>query len=274
MTWKPWENLGGTLIHGVAASCRKGQIIDVFAIEADRTLQYRSWEGGYCDIDNLGGECYSAPASVSWDSDNISVFVKGSDDSLKQKSWDGDWNLWKSHFPDEKFAYSVAVASKAPNTMDRFAVGTENQFRYDKWENNSWSYQAGFGNFGRSAPAAIWRDDTCLDIFMIGSENILYHTHHTDEDGWHAWEDLGEVGPEGVAVSSREKGKMDIFALAPGAHLQHKSWDGAKWSDRWENLGGLCCSAPASVSVYSDRIDVFVIGQSKSLEHLVWSARN
>jgi hypothetical protein len=110
-----------------------------------------------------------------------------------------------------------------------------------------------------------------LDVFVKGSDNGLWHTYTSNNDGsWTNWEGLGgTLGSAPAVISWQDGSRIDAFVRGSDGGLWHKWWDGAHWNG-WEGLGGILSGAPAAVSWGPGRLDVFVRGVDNHLWHKWW----
>jgi hypothetical protein len=81
-----------------------------------------------------------------------------------------------------------------------------------------------------------------LDIFVVGTDNALYHKAW--DGSWYpsetTWENLGGQCASAPAVASWGANRLDIFVVGTDNALYHKAWDGSWYPSEttWENLGG------------------------------------
>jgi hypothetical protein len=91
MSWSDWENLGGSIINGVAVSSWAANRLDCFAVGIDDRAMYHKWWDGrsWSNWENLGGVCFSAPAAVSWGPNRIDTFVISQGKTMDHKWFNG-----------------------------------------------------------------------------------------------------------------------------------------------------------------------------------------
>jgi hypothetical protein len=129
---------------------------------------------------------------------------------------------------------------------------------------SSWERAGGVLAF---APVASTWGSERLDVFVAGTDGILYH-RFIDGGAWQPWEGL--PGPPGHAVTSEasavsaEVGTVDIFVRGGDAALWHRRYANGLW-EGWQRLGGVLAGAPAAVTLGAGRIDVFVEGTDSRL---------
>jgi peptidoglycan/xylan/chitin deacetylase (PgdA/CDA1 family) len=119
-----------------------------------------------------------------------------------------------------------------------------------------------------AAPAVSSWSAGRLDVFMTGTNSVLYHKWF--QDGWFGWESLGGSLTSSPAAVSWSNGRIDVFARGSDGTLQHK-WFSGGWSG-WESLGGQLASGGPAVSSWAPgRLDVFTTGTDGALKHLWFS---
>jgi hypothetical protein len=161
------------------------------------------------------------------------------------------------------------------------------------WGSNVNAHWESLGGILTSGPGVSSWDENRLDVFVISSDNALWHKWYDgNSDRWGSnvnahWESLGK--PPGInltsnpaavswrliAVSSsinRER-RIDVFVRGSDNALWHKWYDGNsdRWGSNvnahWESLGGILTSGPGVSSWWKDRLDVFVRGGDNILWH-------
>ena len=112
--------------------------------------------------------------------------------------------------------------------------------------------------------AAVWRSTVDLDLFVIGSDNAMYHKYWDSSATWGpkvGFEPRGGDLATAPTVVSWDADTLDIFALGAEGALWRQMWrrsDG--WQD-WEEIGGnWTMYTPTAVSWAQGRLDVFVVG--------------
>jgi hypothetical protein len=186
----------------------------------------------YTYFENLGGVLYSSPAVCSSGVGRLDVFVKA-------VAGDIDWRSWL-------------------------------------FQNGGWSDWNSIGN-PRSGPvtgdpAAVSWGPNRIDLFVRGTDNVLWHNWYDGSWGIPPaarWEPLGGVLYSSPAACSWGPGRLDVFVRGTDNALWHK-WFQNGWSG-WESQGnppsGPITGDPAAVSWGSGRIDLFVRGADKALWH-------
>jgi IPT/TIG domain len=141
------------------------------------------------------------------------------------------------------------------------ATGTGNVYTYfgpGAWENA--------GGVLASGPAVSSWGLNELDVFVSGTDGVLYHRNTTNNTV--TWEALPGVTPASDASSvSTGSGLIDVFVRGSDGALWHRHFSNTPtptWS-AWEKLGGMISGAPAAVSVGSGNLAVFVQGTDNHL---------
>jgi hypothetical protein len=160
-------------------------------------------------------------------------------------------------------------SSQAPNRLDAFVRGTDDQLYQKTWNGSTWSAFIPLGGVLTSDPTAVSWADGRIDVFVRGTDNQLWHKWFAD-GGWSAWEPLGGVLTSAPDVASWAPNRLDVFVRGADNQLWHKWWNGSVWSG-YEPLGGELNGGPGSVSWDTNRIDVFVRGTDNQLWHKWWN---
>jgi hypothetical protein len=188
--WGEVESLGGTVIHGVAATSWGTNRIDLFAVGTDSSLYQNYWNGstwsGWKILRFKGQErveksatCISAPAAVSWGANRIDIFTLGIDNGVYHAWGDGtsEWKGWENL--GGPCIQGVAAASRGVNRLDLFAistdtVGTDNHLYYRSGNGSNWSRWENLGGACISAPTAVAQGEKRLDVFVVGTRSAIW----------------------------------------------------------------------------------------------------
>ncbi|MEO6797990.1 MAG: C39 family peptidase [Candidatus Dormibacter sp.] len=163
---------------------------------------------------------------------------------------------------------AAAVSSGAPDRLDTFIRGTDNQLWHKWWDGRTWSPWEPLGGQLTADPAAVSSAGGRIDVFVRGVDRALWQKTFNGA-AWGAWQPLGGALYSAPAVASWGPGRLDVFTVAANGNLMH-NWSadgGATWND-WGNLGGQVTSDPAAVAWGAGRLDVFVRGSDEQLWHL------
>lgn len=164
-----------------------------------------------------------------------------------------------------------AVASWAPNRLDAFVRGTDNQMWHLWWVDGTWYGWEPLGGLLTSGPGVASWSEGRLNVFVKGTDQQLWHKAW-DGSAWHEWQPLGGFLTSAPAVTSWGPGRLDVVVAGINGELWHRSFDGPSGWSGWASLGGATRDDPAITSWGKDRIDVFVRGtdQQPQLWHK-WS---
>jgi hypothetical protein len=94
--WKPWENLGQSLVGGPGAVSWSSHRMDIVGRQANNTVGHWAWNEIAWPFDNLGGNITSDPDISSRGNEKLDIFAKGGGNELVHKWWDNGWSWWES----------------------------------------------------------------------------------------------------------------------------------------------------------------------------------
>ncbi|KAI1183303.1 hypothetical protein F5B17DRAFT_443543 [Nemania serpens] len=171
--WYQWgdlggdPNLGGWVNSGIEAVSRGVNQIDIFALGADNTCLYKTWNGtSWTPWSSLGG-MLTGPVCA------------GAANDLIHNWWNGTrWHGWESM--GGTVISDIACISLAPNRLDVFGLGGGN---------STWQRRLG-DNKVFSAVTASASGENQIDLFAVGIDNGLYH-QVWNGNGWGGWAWLG-----------------------------------------------------------------------------------
>jgi Repeat of unknown function (DUF346) len=171
------------------------------------------------------------------------------------------------------------VVSWAPNRLDIFGLGVDNDMFHKWWDGTNWGpsrtdWERLGGTFN-SPPAAVSWGPNRLDIFGLGVDNTMFHKWW-DGTNWGPsrtdWEWLGGtqfISPP--AAVSWAPNRLDIFGVGVDNTMFHKWWDGTNWGPSrtdWVSLGDTqFISPPAAVSWAPNRLDIFGLDVDNVVRH-------
>jgi hypothetical protein len=126
-------------------------------------------------------------------------------------------------------------------------------------------------------PAVALNHDGRLEVFVRGSDNVLYHIWQTVAAAgpWSAWSPLpGESITSDPAVARNLDGRLEVFAIgSDGAlwHIWQKNPAAGPWF-AWTSLGtppgGGITGNPSAVENSDGRLEAFVCGPGAALWHI------
>lgn len=130
-----WQSLGGSFSTAPYAISTNHHI-HVFAVDSQRALQHRRWDGhSWTDWESLGGIVMSAPtANCNARSDLVDVFGLGTDSAIWHRRWLGDsWTDWQSLA--SPFLFAPATIARTPEDVifdirDSVALRTDHTYRH------------------------------------------------------------------------------------------------------------------------------------------------
>jgi hypothetical protein len=231
-------------------------------------VPWRPWEP-------LGGQLTSAPAVASWDRSRLDVFVRGTDNQIWRKAFDGArWLGWEPlgapTLSGGLFApiSAPAAVSTAPNRIDLFVQGPNDELWHKSWNGFRWSDWVSRGGDISGPPAVCsWAPDR-LDVFARGAAGQLAHAFAIGGQ-WSTWESLGGqlLGRPGAVSWGPER--IDVFVHGTDNAMWHK-WFDRGWSP-WELLGGKLVDGPDAASPLPGRLDVFVHGTDDGMWQKSWN---
>ena len=122
-----------------------------------------------------------------------------------------------------------------------------------------------------TSPAVCAQNANSLDVFVVGTDNALWHKHYQSTSGWGNWESLGGYLTSDPAAVSRSAGKITVFVRGSSGSLWSMSTTdgGATWSG-WNEIGGqlLAGTSPTAYAWGNDRIGWLVTGTNNVLYHM------
>ena len=173
-----------------------------------------------------------------------------------------------------------AVVFQGGDYLYLFVQGYDHALWYNREDlsnlggpNWGWSGWTSLGGVLTSSPAAISRGDNTLDVFVRGTDGVLWQKTTTDGGTtWSNWNNLGGVLAPGTGPGvSGWSGHEDLFVVGTDSALWHNTWTASGWSG-WASLGGSSLrSSPAAVSRVSGVIDVHVRGNDGTDNELSYS---
>ena len=264
LTANAWEDHGGLLTSGPAASTWGSGRLDAFVRGGDGQIWHRFLNAGTFTWEPLSGlQATSDAATVSTGIGKIDVFVRGSDSALWQKTFtSGGWGSWTRL--GGLLADSPAVVSLGSGKLDVFVRGTDSKLWYDSFNGTTWTW-SGAGGVLAAAPAAVSASAGTADAFLMGADSQLWR--YATPSG--TWTPLGGHLAVKPAATSGTSGVLDVFVEGTDLHLWH--WSNPGGTGSWELIGGLLGAAPAATSWGGGRLDVMVRGTDARLYH-AWSS--
>jgi hypothetical protein len=183
--------------------------------------------------------------------------------------------------PNVRLASSPAVGRNADGHLEVFVVGSDGMLweKYQTAPNNGWSDWKFFGappgvRWTISSPVVASNADGRLELFMVGSDNHLWHEWQTaPNNGWSGgWQSLWAPNGRPIAgtpaVGSNADGRLEVFVVAYDGTWWHcwqiapnSAW--SAWDDSLNVRGGHGSLAVGSNDDF--RLEVF--GSNGDLVH-------
>lgn len=273
------------------AVVRKGtNTIDVFARSEANSLLHRSWSvaTGWTSWEDLGGNIISAPGPSSRDSQYINVYALGANNHLMQIYWTESegWSQWidLGDGPPSTGDVVTSPSSVSRNINEVFVfAGVEIAVEYENIYYKKWTPETGWGEWdltgesagSASAPSAIARNETIIDVFVRGWQGRLVHSTYIDDGGWTPFLIRGNPNSlisSAPSAAARSENNIDVFARGVDNNLAQIYWTSStsEWSS-WINHGGTLVSAPTVVGRSMQDLNVFAIGEGNVLLQKYWT---
>jgi hypothetical protein len=222
----------------------------------------------------------------------LQVFVVGTNNQLFYKtqtaSGSNTWTGWTSLGGGVKADTSPAVARNNDGRLQVFVVGTNSQLYYKTQSSpnsNIWSSSwtsLGGGLRASTDPIAMANDDGRLQVFVVGTNNVVYYKTQTSPNSatWSSsWTSLGggvkaDTSP---AVARNHDGRLQVFLVGTNNQLQYRaqtSPNSNTWSSSWTSLSGTLRGGtdPAVIANSDGRLQVFVIGTNNAVYYKAQSS--
>jgi len=264
-----WENAGGVLASGPAASTWGSPRLDAFVAGTDGVLYHRFYDGTTWTWESLPGEKPTSDASViSPANGQIYVFMRGHDNALYYRNftaaaWSASWTRLGGVLASEPAAVSVGGG-----TIIIFVQGADNHL----WYYTLGGATPGWSNAGgmlAAAPAAVSVSAGQANAFVLGTDRALWEWVSSAPANMQ-WNDLAGQIIGRPAATSRDGTNLDVFVDGVDGQLWHWFTPGINMNN-WELVGGRLGSAPAASSWGGGRLDVAVRGTDSHLWH-AWSS--
>jgi len=271
-SWGPsisgWEKLGGTWTEKPTVVSWGKNRLDIFLVGTDRSLYQKFWNGSQWNngFVNLGGKFLHAPAAVAWGSDRLDIFGTGTNSAVFHKWWNG--SAWGPSVADwENMGGTIVgppkAVSWAPNRLDIFSVGLDSALYHKYWNGSNWgpsgaagAWESLGGTIQRSPEIISWGDQR-LDIFVIGTDNGVFHKWYDGKSGgWGPsikdYERMGGIVINNLTAVSWASNRIDLFVVGTDGAIDHKAyspsiggWQPNGLAGGYENLGGIAISSVA-----------------------------
>ncbi|HXZ03262.1 MAG TPA: hypothetical protein VEH81_00435 [Ktedonobacteraceae bacterium] len=269
--------------------------LEIFTVASDRSLWHSKqtilgmdW-GNWVTLGQplLGLNGYTAVAAN--EDGRLEVFCTGIDGALWhiwQVTPNGTWSAWASLGKPTgvEIVLNIDTLQNSDGRLEVFVAGTDNALWHIRQNEpngnwNTWSFLgAPPGTSSISNPVAGENEDGRVEVFIIGSDNALWHRWQTTPGGiWGGWASLGKP-PSANAffipfVWKNDDGRLEVFTVGTDGALWNL-WQVAPngtWSN-WASLGNpptaTIQSAPAVGTNKDGRLEAFNICSDGALWHI------
>ncbi|HEY2514604.1 MAG TPA: hypothetical protein VGI39_27255 [Polyangiaceae bacterium] len=202
--WGDWTSLGGAIEGSVAAVTAEPMTIALFGLGVGRAeIDWRSESNGswvntsWASLGAPPAGLAGPPVAVSWGTGRIDLFVLGKDGAVYTRAtsdgmtWDPSPSAWTSigSSPGGAFVGPIAAVAWAPNRIQVFAEGTDQQIYADSFDTSAWGGWRAIGGGAASAPVAVTGGPDKVDLFVVGSDRSIEMksfdgTTWTPAQGW------------------------------------------------------------------------------------------
>ena len=256
--WEPgagwrgwWWRIGsavfppGSMLSAVSRSRDK---LDIFGTDTSGRTVSAAWEPAFADgwhgwwhIRGGGARPGAPVTSVSRSANKLDIFVTGTDGGAYTAAWEpafadgwhGWWRIGGATFPQ---GAPISVVSRSADKLDIFATDSAGKTMSAAWEpafadgwHGWWHILGGRAQAGGPV-TAVSRSADKLDIFVIGTDNVIYTAawEPAFADGWHGWWNLnGARGGPRVVRDLRSAGGRTSSTCSSWA------WTGRPYTAAW-----------------------------------------
>jgi hypothetical protein len=249
---------------GIQAVAHQKDKLDVFVTDTNGITYGASWQqnilggkwrGWWSILDSRAKE--GTPVSViARDLNKLDIFAADASGKINTAAWDrfaanSQWlGWWNIHTGKVPVGGAVSAVVRDKTKIDVFIVGTDGGIYTAAWDQNIdnakwrgwWRILNGLAAPG-SPVAAIVRDKTKLDVFIVGTDGGIYTAawdQNVDNAKWRGWWrilDFTAAPGSGITAVSRDPNKLDIFVVGTDGGIWTAAWDqnvdNAKWRGYW-----------------------------------------
>jgi hypothetical protein len=248
--WSGWDSYGtgGPNLFGTPAVARGADgRLQLFALGDDGAL-WHMWQTGPSGEWSYwvshgtppGLLLNSAPAVATGPDGRLEVFIVSQQATLWhrwQTTPDNGWSDWFSHGTPSGVLFgsdsTPAIAPSVDGRLELFTVGNDGAL-WHMWQTatgNGWSgwrsHDAPSGvKFQRIRPAVAPSADGCLELFVVGEDNALWHIWQTAPNhDWSEWLCRGAPPVPGLtgspAVAPNADERLELFVIGTDGALWH-----------------------------------------------------
>ena len=222
---------------------------------------------------SIGGVAYSGAGvgAASWGGDRIDAFVTGTTNNVYHASNANGW-AWQNLAGISTSA--VGATSDATNEVTVFCRGSDGACWYKEWNGSAWGSWTSLGGqiLANTGPCACSLSVGRLDVFVTGTNGVIYHKYRAGGVWTSTWENLTQGGfqttasPGAAAVSSTQ---LAVFAQGKdNGSLYMLEWNDGAWDAAWLQLGGtLATGTGPGVCADATNYHVFVTGTNAAIYH-------
>ncbi len=297
--WQGWTYLlrGRTAAGGhVTAVSRRPGYLDVFTVGTDGrvyTAAYdpsNRWKGWWA-IGSIRAPVGAYVGCVSRSLDKLDIFVTDNSGRTMTAAWepaftDGWHGWWQVRGGRAAPGAPISAASRAPDKLDIFVVGTDGGIFTAAWEP---AFTDGWHGWWRIrdavAPAqalvtCVSRSRDKLDVFVTdrSRRTLTAAWQPSFADGWRGWWHIrGGLAQAGspIHVVSRSADKLDVFVAGTDGGTYTAAWEPAfadGWHGWWRVRGGVTGlgGTIAGVSRSPNKLDIVTIGTDRRPYTAAW----
>lgn len=239
-SWQPEKILGSSTNAGktITVSQNGDGFLNAFYIGTDDCIYHNFQHGLQQD---WSGEILLCPSSVKAKvlaavtnrNGGIDVFYVGIDGllySISQSFAGGTWSGISLFVTPTNSMKAIEVAKNHHGGLEAIYIGVDNQVYHNKQilvnSNFHWTGESLLGPIPNSAKAiAIGKnEDERLELFYIGTDNLLYHTWQIDTSG--VWSEQSLLGGSStkvlsIAVCKNSAKCLEVFYVSSGGKIYH-----------------------------------------------------
>ncbi len=230
----------------------------------------------------LGGFITGTPEAVSWGPNRIDIFMRGGDNNPQTDAftsmqlwhlyWNGSsWN-WQQVGSNGLSSHPVAV-TWGPNRLDVFLLESNGLISHWFGSDQITAFETVPADNGPPAflpeMKAISTSSGNLDLYAVGTDKVLYHSHYNSFGVWTDWDNLGGQVVGTPTVTTWGGGRQDIFVKSTDNNLYQKVYVGGTWYPSLQGyyfLGGPIDGSPAATSMQTNWLTLIANNGSSSGE--------
>lgn len=221
----------------------------------------------------LGGQLTSGVTAASRAPGIVEVFAAGNtgNNVITRTHTSSGWSGW-SDLGGCTTQAPEATVTPVHNTY-LFVRSCSNDLYYKKLTQSGWSnwHDLGAYNLTSSPGAAVWQNDSRIDVFYRGSSNYIYDVVWTGSDGWHVPVQMGtakfSTAPDAVSVQDGNVLKVYSRGYSDGKIYERTLTKGGSWSD-WHTISSAYLKSGPEVTAWHDGNDLMLF--SRGQDNAIW----